>query len=79
MKFGNLVAAKWGGNDKLQHSEIRKIAEYLEIEISEEKIKRIAQKLYGGTSTFKKERLVCAKRALPESKKLKPKRCLEKL
>lgn len=73
VKFENLVGAKGGGSDKLQFSEIRKIADYLEIEISEEKIKSIAQNLFGGTETFKKGKIGLWKESFTEEQKEKAK------
>ncbi len=54
VKFEDLVGPKGGGSLDAQKLEIRKIADYLGIKITEKEIDDIADKLFGRTITFKK-------------------------
>jgi hypothetical protein len=53
IRFENLVGPLGGGSLELQKREIEKIADYLNISVSEEDIAAIAGNIFGNTSTFK--------------------------
>lgn len=46
-KYENLVGPLGEGSEEAQHSELRKIADYLEVPMEEEALQEIAQNLYG--------------------------------
>ncbi len=48
-----LVGSKGGGNDDIQKKEIRTIADFLGVTLTEEELTTVACKLYGGTATFR--------------------------
>ncbi len=50
--FENLVGPRGGGSREVQLDEIRRIANHLEVELSQERLEEIADNLFGGTSTF---------------------------
>lgn len=52
--FEKLVGPKGGGNLETQIQEILNIAQFLEIPTTREEALKIAQKLFGGTATFRK-------------------------
>jgi len=53
IKFEDLVGAKGGGDDKVQFNTIKKIAQNLGKNLSDEEIQKIANNLFGRTWTFK--------------------------
>jgi len=52
VKFENLVGPQGGGTRQSQLQELEKIAQHLGYETNQEKIKEIAKKLFGQTTTF---------------------------
>lgn len=55
--FENLVGPLGGGSTEKQLQEIRNIAEFIDIPVSEEEIVDVANNLYGNTFTFKTGRI----------------------
>ncbi len=55
--FENLVGPKAGGSKSKQVQEIKKIADFLNISVSEERINEIADNLYGGTVSFRNPKI----------------------
>lgn len=54
IRFEDLVGEKGGGSKEKQVQTIKNIAQFLEIELSDDKIEKICQSLWGGTWTFRK-------------------------
>ena len=54
VRFENLVGEKGGGSLALQLEEIQKISKFLEVDLSDEQVKKIANNLFGDTKTFRK-------------------------
>jgi hypothetical protein len=74
-KFENLVGPRGGGKEEAQREEIMKIATFLGIRISFERLQYIADHLFGGTVTFYKGKIGSWKKAFSrEHKKLFKKR-----
>jgi hypothetical protein len=53
VRFEDLVGSKGGGSDLEQIRTVKKIADFLEVALSDEQIKNICSNLFGGTWTFK--------------------------
>jgi hypothetical protein len=53
-RYENLVGPDGGGSLKAQYLEIQRIADYLEIPITSNEIRRIASVIYGDSRTFRK-------------------------
>jgi len=53
IKFENLIGPKGGGSLSLQQEEIKKIAAFLDIPLSEEKLAFVTSNLWGGTMSFR--------------------------
>jgi hypothetical protein len=51
--FENLVGLQGGGSSKNQLAEIKGIAQLINTSLSDDRVKRIAKKLFGGTTTFR--------------------------
>jgi len=58
IRFENLVGPKGGGNLETQVAEIKKIARFLEIPLSEKRLAFIIENLWGNTFSFKKNKKV---------------------
>lgn len=56
-KFEDLVGSKGGGDDKKQINEVLNIAKHLGINLTAEKAKNVALKLFGNTGTFRKGKI----------------------
>lgn len=54
VRFEDLVGEKGGGSDEAQKQSLRSIAEWIGYEADEERINQIAEKIFGGTHTFRK-------------------------
>lgn len=54
IQFEKLIGAKSGGSDEDQFNEIKKIANHLDLNCSDQEIFKIARQLYGKTATFRK-------------------------
>ncbi len=54
VRFEDLVGPKGGGNLKAQIREIKNIAEFIGISITEEKLQFVVDHLFGNTATFRK-------------------------
>jgi len=54
VRFENLIGSSGGGSDQAQLQEIKKIAQWLGRQLTDEQAGQIALKLFGGTSTFRK-------------------------
>ncbi len=67
--FEKLVGAKGGGNQQEQESEIKNIADFMEVDLSEAEITDIAHKLFGGTHTFKQGQIASWKRHFSKDNK----------
>ncbi len=52
-RFENLVGPQGGGTEKKQIEEIKKVAQFLEIQITQERIIEIARNFFGNTRTFR--------------------------
>jgi len=50
--FEKLVGPRGGGSQEQQYEEIQRIAEFLEIELSDARLYELAHALFGGTPTF---------------------------
>jgi hypothetical protein len=55
--FETLVGEKGGGDSAVQTDEIKRIADFLEVPLNEKQIVDIAEKLFGGTPTFKQGKI----------------------
>lgn len=53
IKFENLIGLHGGGTEITQLNEIKKITKYLNKKLTDQEIKIIAKKIFGGTATFK--------------------------
>lgn len=53
IRFENLVGEAGGGSKEKQIQEIQAIAEHIDIKLSSRQVEEIAQKLFGGTFTFR--------------------------
>ncbi|MEM7175842.1 MAG: sulfotransferase domain-containing protein [Chlamydiota bacterium] len=53
-KFENLVGPQGGGSREAQEKEILKIAQFIDLEISYEKLNQVADSLFGDTYSFQK-------------------------
>lgn len=53
-RFEDLVGEKGGGDREVQIHELARLAAFLEIELSRERLEEIADQLFGGTLTFRK-------------------------
>lgn len=70
VRFENLVGAQGGGSDELQAQEIRNIARHLQMApLSDAKIKKIANNLFGKTNTFKSGQIGSWKRYFTQEHK----------
>lgn len=56
-RFENLVGSQGGGSDVAQEEEIRKIADYLEIPLTQKKLEYVISNMYGKSITFKKGKI----------------------
>lgn len=65
VRFENLVGPKGSGSEILQKNEVKRIANYLELTVSDEEIEEVCQKLFGGTKTFKKGQIGTWKSKFP--------------
>lgn len=54
VRFENLIGAQGGGNDELQRQEIQNIAAHLSIELTDERLNKTVQELFGKSRTFRK-------------------------
>ncbi|MCH9812139.1 sulfotransferase [bacterium] len=54
IRYENLVGPRGGGTVHKQIAELKKIADFLEVDIDDGRLKEVASKLYGGTTTFQK-------------------------
>lgn len=52
-RFENLVGSRGGGSDALQMEEITNIANFLELDLSQDRIDKIAEGLFGSSRTFR--------------------------
>ncbi len=57
VKFEHLVGAKGGGSDALQMKEIKMIAQHIGVKIDNLKVKKIAQDLFGDSTTFREGKI----------------------
>ncbi len=57
IRFEDLVGSKGGGSAEMQIFTLQKIAEHLDLDLSREKIDSIAEKLFGGTETFREGKI----------------------
>lgn len=57
VKFENLVGPKGGSNLQIQINEIKKISAFLGLNLNDMQIKKIADELFGGTSTFREGKI----------------------
>lgn len=55
--FEKLVGPKGGGDPEMQIKEIKRIAQFLNVDITESRVKTICEKLFGGTGTFRAGRI----------------------
>lgn len=53
VRFENLIGPKGGGSLEAQYAEIRKIANFIGIPVTEQKIKYASDNLWGGTQSFR--------------------------
>jgi hypothetical protein len=51
--FEKMIGSRGGGDDEIQLGELRNIANFLEITVSDDELRAIAHKMYGKGSTFK--------------------------
>ena len=56
-RFEHLVGARGGGSDELQKTEIKNIAQFLEVSITDQEISEIAKQLFGGSATFREGKI----------------------
>src|SRR5581483_4268229 len=57
IRFEDLIGPKGGNSQKVQFETIRKIADQLEIQLSEERLEEIANNLFGNTWTFREGKI----------------------
>jgi hypothetical protein len=57
VKFEDLVGVKGGGNEEKQIDVIKKIAQHLKIEITNQKINYVINNLFGDTATFREGKI----------------------
>lgn len=57
IKFENLIGAQGGGSKELQNIEIKKIAEHLQINLTDSEIENLIKTIFGGTHTFREGKI----------------------
>lgn len=69
-RFENLVGSQGGGSRKIQVAEIKNIAKLLRFKLSDQEAEDIAEKVFGGTATFRNGQIGKWKNAFREYHKI---------